>query len=65
MTTALPRKTLRTEWAVGDALTVDLTRWIIRRLDPATGDVSLEAMNTTNHAEWWHTTVDRLPGRTA
>lgn len=61
MTTTIPRRTVKPTWQIDDSLTVGQTRWVIRRLDPSTGLVVLEAMNTTNHAEWWNTTIDKLP----
>lgn len=61
MTTTIPSRKTRARWETGDAVTVRRTRWVIRRLDRSTGRVVLEAMNTTNHAEWWDTTLDRLP----
>lgn len=65
MTTTIPSRKKKARWETGDAVTVGRTRWVIRRLDRSTGRVVLEAMNTTNHAEWWDTTLDRLPERTA
>ena len=65
MTTTIPREKPARSWRIDDALTVGVTRWVIRRIDRSTGRVVLEAMNTTNHAEWWDTTLDKLPGRTA
>lgn len=65
MTTTIPRRKTKERWETGDAVTVGRTRWVIRRLDRSTGRVVLEAMNTTNHAEWWDTTLDRLPEKTA
>lgn len=62
--TIAPRKT-RPSWQLGDLLTVGRTRWVIRRLDRSMGRVVLEAMNTTNHGEWWDTTLDRLPEKSA
>ncbi len=65
MTTTIPRRGVKPRWQTGDAVTVGATRYVIRRLDRSTGRVVLEAMNTTNHAEWWDTTLDRLPEKTA
>lgn len=50
------------EWRIDDALMVGKVRWIIRRLDPRTGAVELEAANSTN-AGWWRTTIDLLPAK--
>jgi len=65
MTTTIPRRVKTDRWMPGDALTVGVTRWVIRSMNPATGRVLLEAMNTTNHAEWWNTTLDKLPEKEA
>ncbi len=65
MTTTIPPRRIKTRWETGDALTIGSTRWVIRRIDRSTGRVVLEAMNTTNHAEWWDTTLDRLPEKSA
>lgn len=62
----IPTRAKAARWDLGDLVTVPGgTRYVIRRIDRTTGRVVLEAMNTTNHAEWWDTTLDKLPGRTA
>lgn len=45
---------------VGDTLTVNGTRWVIRSLNRKTGAVFLVASNTTNHAMSWTTTLDKI-----
>lgn len=53
------RASTRSTWAVGDALTIGKTRWIIRVI---TGRrVELESANHVNHNIWWDTTVGKLP----
>lgn len=63
----LPPRDLRRapRWAVGDALTADGKRWMIRALNAKTGAVYLVAANTTNHGIGWATTLDKLPEKTA
>lgn len=48
-------------WQVGDAFTLDGTRWAIRDITASTGQVRLEAMSTTNHGIWWTTDITNLP----
>lgn len=60
-----PARAKRSRWEVGASVTVGATRWVFRAIDHVSGAVVLEAMNTTNHGEWWSTTLDKLPERTS
>lgn len=64
----LPPRTLtagRPEWHVGEAVTVDRVRWIIRAINHKTGKVVLASSNTVNADIWWNTTIDKLPEKKA
>lgn len=59
------KKTVAPPWEVGDALTVNGTRWGITALNAKTKAVQLKALSTTNHGMTWTTTLDKLPEKTA
>ncbi|HWU47807.1 MAG TPA: hypothetical protein VN133_13705 [Humibacter sp.] len=57
----IPMRTPDPKWHVGDLVQDGSARWVIVRLDPASGVVRLEQMNATNAAVKWTTTLDKLP----
>lgn len=56
---------MKRSWQVGDILTIDRKRWIIRALNRKTRQVALISSNTLNYSIWWNTTLDNLPEKTA
>lgn len=64
MSTTAPPRPISETYDVGDVVTSDGHRWVIRETSP-NGDVVLRVMNHPNVSIQWTTTVDKLPRKAA
>jgi len=56
----IPMRRPDSKWHVGDLVQVGSARWVIVRLDPASGLVRLEQMNATNAAVLTETAIGTI-----